>query len=608
MAAGGSSRRGNSQWTPPAQDSDSLAGRPSTNSSRGLIAAEFLLKGILTLVLFGLIAMASAQTAVGGAFGARFSLPVVVNFDTHRSEPTSASAGSAVVRGGSSNANSPATGKLDVAKVPEPRPATSSVPWSSAAAASASSAPTTSVARTSAPNTRGATTAGPVATRAAAPATAAPSTPARPSATIAPTAALTTTGVPTPAPSASSPPSSVPPVVPSPTAAPSATVPPTVAPTAGNAYYLSPSGNDTNSGTATDPWRTFCKANDMVAPGDTVHVLPGTYQQEPMVAGLCDPGGSFLAGIYLGRGGNAAARVTYISDTKWGALVRSSGRGIAVRVGGPYIDFIGFDVSIGTGERAEPNGALYAGIYVTGSGARVIGNRVHDLPLDFGCGNFGGGGIVLGYSPASAAASTRGQVADGNWINNTGTASNCSPSLGEVHGIYAQTIGVKIRNNILYHNVGGYGLALNHCYSAAEISNNLFFDNGSSAIVLSADLEPGCSRNTGTRVNNNIIRSENQHSLDYGVIRDQSGGADSAVNNLFWSIGAQPRTSGLAESGSIVADPLMGNFRSDGTGDYRLTADSPAVDRGTSVIAPPTDFGGKARPSGPAHDIGPFEF
>jgi hypothetical protein len=357
-----------------------------------------------------------------------------------------------------------------------------------------------------------------------------------------------------------------------------------------------------------DPWRTFCKANSLVTAGDTVHVLPGIYQEEPTVPGVCDPGGSFVAGAYLGRGGTAAARVTYISDTRWGALVRSSGRGIAVRVGGPYIDFIGFDVSVGGGEPAEPNGALFAGIYVTGSGARVIGNRVHDLPLDFGCRNFGGGGIVLGYSPASAAPSTSGQVADGNWINNTGTASNCSPGLGEVHGIYAQTIGVKIRNNVLYHNIGGYGLALNHCYTAAEISSNLFFDNGSSAIGLSADLEPGCSPNTGTRVNNNIVRDENQHSPAYGVIRDQSGGADSAANNLFWNIGAQPRTSGLAESGSVVADPLMVNFRRDGRGDYHLTAGSPAVDRGTLVIAPLTDFGGKARPSGAGYEIGPFEF
>lgn len=417
-----------------------------------------------------------------------------------------------------------------------------------------------------------------------------------------------------PAATASAPATVAPTIAPTsvPTAAPAATAAPTaapiVAPPAGKAYYLSPSGNDGNPGTAAGPWRTFCKANSMVAAGDTVHVLPGTYREEPRVPGLCDPGGSFLAGIYLGRGGTAAARVTYISDTRWGALVRSSGRGIAVRIGGPYIDFIGFDVSIGSGELSEPNGTLHTGIFASGSGVRVVGNRVHDLPLDLGCRKFGGAGIVLGYSPVSAAASTTGQVADGNWVNNTGTASSCSPSGAVVHGIYGQTIRMNIRNNVLYHNVGGYGLVLNGCYTAAEISNNLFFDNGSSAIGLFADLEQGCSRNAGTRVNNNIIRDENQHSRAYGVIRDQSGGANSAANNLFWNIGAQPRTSGLAESGSIVADPLMVNFRRDGTGDYHLTAGSPAVDRGTSVIAPLTDFDGKRRPSGAGYEIGPFEF
>jgi hypothetical protein len=281
---------------------------------------------------------------------------------------------------------------------------------------------------------------------------------------------------------------------------------------------------------------------------------------------------------------------------------------MAVRIGGSYIDFIGFDVSIGAREPAEPNGALYAGIYATGSGVRIIGNRVHDLPLDFGCRNWGGAGIVLSYSPASNAPSTIGQQADANRISRTGTASNCSPSLAEVHGIYAQTRGVRITNNVLYHNIGGYGLALNHCYTAAEVSSNLFWDNGSGALVLSGNVEVGCSRNTGTRVNNNIIRDENQHSVDYGVIRDQSGGADSAANNLFYNIGAQPRTSGLSESGSIVGDPVMVNFRKDGTGDYHLTSGSPAMGRGTSAIAPSGDFDGRARPSGSTFEIGPFEF
>jgi hypothetical protein len=45
----------------------------------------------------------------------------------------------------------------------------------------------------------------------------------------------------------------------------------------GNVYYLSPSGNDTNLGTESKPWKTFDKANSSVSSGDTVILLDGVY-------------------------------------------------------------------------------------------------------------------------------------------------------------------------------------------------------------------------------------------------------------------------------------------------------------------------------------------
>jgi uncharacterized protein (TIGR02145 family) len=42
-------------------------------------------------------------------------------------------------------------------------------------------------------------------------------------------------------------------------------------------YYVSPTGNDSNSGTIGAPWRTFQKALTRTAPGDTVYFRGGTY-------------------------------------------------------------------------------------------------------------------------------------------------------------------------------------------------------------------------------------------------------------------------------------------------------------------------------------------
>lgn len=59
----------------------------------------------------------------------------------------------------------------------------------------------------------------------------------------------------------------------------------------GNIYYISPSGNDSQSGNSTaDAWATFARAWQTMVPGDTLIVMDGVYYQSirPNIAG--DPG------------------------------------------------------------------------------------------------------------------------------------------------------------------------------------------------------------------------------------------------------------------------------------------------------------------------------
>jgi hypothetical protein len=51
----------------------------------------------------------------------------------------------------------------------------------------------------------------------------------------------------------------------------------TTIPTGGNTYYLSPSGSDSNSGSETQPWKTFGHASETLQPGDTLIIKDGTY-------------------------------------------------------------------------------------------------------------------------------------------------------------------------------------------------------------------------------------------------------------------------------------------------------------------------------------------
>src|SRR5207249_9293754 len=68
-------------------------------------------------------------------------------------------------------------------------------------------------------------------------------------------------------------------------------------------YYVSTTGSDSNDGSAAHPWATIAHAASVVGPGSTVHVAPGTYRGQ----------------FNTSASGTAAAEITYVSDTKWGA-------------------------------------------------------------------------------------------------------------------------------------------------------------------------------------------------------------------------------------------------------------------------------------------------
>jgi hypothetical protein len=63
-------------------------------------------------------------------------------------------------------------------------------------------------------------------------------------------------------------------------------------------YYVKNGGNDAANGlSVATAWATLQHAADVVDPGDTVHVLPGSYQ-----------------GFYLDRSGEAGSPITFVAD------------------------------------------------------------------------------------------------------------------------------------------------------------------------------------------------------------------------------------------------------------------------------------------------------
>ena len=74
--------------------------------------------------------------------------------------------------------------------------------------------------------------------------------------------------------------------------------------------YVSPAGDDRGAGTRQKPWRRIAKANEVVQPGDTVVLLPGSY------SGTIKPA----------RSGEAGRPICYRADQRHRAVLDSGGK------------------------------------------------------------------------------------------------------------------------------------------------------------------------------------------------------------------------------------------------------------------------------------------
>ena len=159
-----------------------------------------------------------------------------------------------------------------------------------------------------------------------------------------------------------------------------------------DARYLSPSGSDSNPGTAAEPWRTIEQAIASVSPGATVVLLPGTY-------------GAIDATTTMDRAGTPSAPITFRGDPG-GPMPRILGH-FKIAASHQRFNYLLFDGPTGKvkpasadnpdGEQvqvmiygAAVNGVeisdseirdslWHAGIYLsTANDVRITGNYIHD--------------------------------------------------------------------------------------------------------------------------------------------------------------------------------------------------------------------------------------
>jgi hypothetical protein len=410
----------------------------------------------------------------------------------------------------------------------------------------------------------------------------------------------------------------------------------------GNIYFVSTTGNDSNNGSYTSPWKTIPNAKNTMAAGDIAYVMNGVSQTSV---------DDYNADLSIRTGGTSSSPIALVAYPGAVATIGNSTAAYAIRtpavsgtkdywvisglklVSNDDIDLLGV-----TGWRVIgndmscPNGSGQSACFHTDTttNLKFLGNYVHNVGDT-------AGSIDKYYHAVYFTTNSTSIEAGWNTIvpnpNGSTTSGGCRAmqfySTGgsdqfdlHVHdnlihdaicdGINFATVNadkgtVEAYDNIVYHVGTGpdpangssnYACVLTGTSGTptnnVEVYNNTFYDCGSRKNSDSGTV----TLYANTRLRNNAIQQ-----LSGEVYVGGSGRflQPTGSNNLYYGVGNGPS----GTTGNVNANPLFVNLSGF---DFHLQSSSPAKDAGVTIAGLTTDFDGVTRPQGPAYDIGSYEY
>lgn len=434
-------------------------------------------------------------------------------------------------------------------------------------------------------------------------------------------------------------------------------------------YLVAPGGSDSASGSPSAPWATISHAADQVGPGDVVQVAPGTYPEQVYVTSsgtsaapirfeaLGDPGDAEasddvtveafrLLGDHIEVSGFRVRTIDCGDGDSYG--IEARGTGFLIEGNDIYeMPDGGIQTSVGSSNGVIRNNRLernvQSGIELHGDGHLVEGNEIiHPLerhPVS-ACNN--GGDDANGVTFFGTNHVLRGNLiydidysdpdvldahADcfqtyGSWYAEEPINSDilvednvCEALTYQVedengNGFYIQDVTrLTIRNNV-FLTYGGLGASED--VVDLQVINNTFVSAMDIGGV--ADTHRGVDlwhqTVTGGVIRNNIF-------VDFRggpfYIGSQVTNTIADHNLMYWSDGVDRVESWWGfqcdQDDNLCADPqLVDPKPADPAAlDFRIAADSPAIDAGSSSVAVSDDIDGVARPQGAAFDLGAHE-
>jgi hypothetical protein len=403
-----------------------------------------------------------------------------------------------------------------------------------------------------------------------------------PTPTPTPSPTPTPNPLPTPTPSPTPSPTPTPTPIPTPTPTPAPTPPPSPTPTPGpNDFFVSPSGSDSNNGSASAPWATIGHAAASVGAGATVLVEDGTYNE---------------CRITPSNSGTSSSPIVLQSLNKWGAkVVAPTSCDVIFNLTSSFIVVKNFDIS-GAGARSS------TGIFMnSGSNHTAFGNKIHNI-ANIPQNNLNGNVGVFVETP--------NDVIDSNVMFSIGRTPSGSNTTNHDHGMYIDASlgasGTLIQNNILYDNNVGYDIqfypgTLNN----VQVLNNTMDATGS--------FNTGCIEQGTTLVNSRIANNICYNPGGNEMFHTGANG-DSATNvTVDHNVTTASNMVTVNNTYNIDSTNKMGVngstlFTNVGARDYTIQTTSPAYGAGSALNAPGHDIEGTPRPQNGRFDAGAYEF